>query len=220
MNGNIYPDMNSIDTSHFISFEGIDFSGKSTQISLLKKFLEENQYTVYFLREPGDTKISEKIRQILLDKKNQDMNEWAEIFLYSAARVQLVSERIIPLIKEGQIVIADRYVDSTTAYQGYGRQLDLEIVDKINQAATFGLLPGITFYLELTPEELFKRMDLSGRSADRLETAGIEFFNRVFNGYKKIAQSNPQRFCVIDAKQSIESIHKQIIEEVSKRIGL
>ena len=210
MNGNIYPDMNSIDTSHFISFEGIDFSGKSTQISLLKKFLEENQYTVYFLREPGDTKISEKIRQILLDKKNQDMNEWAEIFLYSAARVQLVSERIIPLIKEGQIVIADRYVDSTTAYQGYGRQLDLEIVDKINQAATFGLLPGITFYLELTPDESIRRMKLAGRTADRLETAGIEFFKRVFNGYKQIAKKNPDRFCIINGRQSVEAIHQQI----------
>ena len=212
--------MNLIDISHFISFEGIDFSGKSTQISLLKNFLEENQYTVYFLREPGDTEISEKIRQILLDKKNHRMNEWAEIFLYSAARVQLVSERIIPLLEEGQIVIADRYVDSTTAYQGYGRQLDLEIVNTINRAATFGLLPGITFYLELTPEESFKRMDQSERSADRLETAGIEFFTRVFNGYKQMAQSNPQRFCVIDAKQSIESIHKQIVKEVSKKIGL
>jgi len=212
--------MNSIDTSHFISFEGIDFSGKSTQISLLKKFLEENQYTVYFLREPGDTEISEKIRQILLDKKNHHMNEWTEIFLYSAARAQLVSERIIPLLQEGQIVIADRYVDSTTAYQGYGRQLNLKIVDIINRTATFGLLPGITFYLELTPEETFERMDRSGRSADRLEIAGIEFFKRVFNGYKQIAKSNTQRFCVIDARLPIEAIHKQIVKEVSKRIGL
>ncbi|HES59026.1 MAG TPA: dTMP kinase, partial [Caldithrix sp.] len=195
--------MNSIDASHFISFEGIDFSGKSTQISLLKEFLEENHYTVYFLREPGDTEISEKIRQILLDKNHHCMNEWAEIFLYSAARVQLVAERIIPLLKEGQIVIADRYVDSTTAYQGYGRQLDLDVVKTINQAATFGLLPGITFYLELTPDELFKRMNNADRTADRLETAGIEFFKRVFNGYKQIANLNKQRFCVIDAVQSI-----------------
>lgn len=212
--------MNSIETSHFISFEGIDFSGKSTQISLLKDFLEQNQYQVYFLREPGDTEISEKIRQILLDKKHHRMNEWAEIFLYSAARVQLVSERIIPLLQEGQIVIADRYVDSTTAYQGYGRQLDLKIVDTINHAATFGLLPGITFYLELSPEESIKRMSSSERSADRLETAGIEFFSRVFNGYRKIAELNPQRYCMIDGTESIESIHKKIIKEVSKKIGL
>jgi dTMP kinase len=212
--------MNSIDRSHFISFEGIDFSGKSTQISLLKTFLEENQFQVYFLREPGDTEISETIRQILLDKNNQCMNEWTEIFLYSAARVQLVSERIVPLLQEGQIVIADRYVDSTTAYQGYGRQLDLEIVETINRAATFGLLPGITFYLELMPEESVRRMSESERAADRLETAGIDFFTRVFNGYKEIAKISPQRFCVIDAKQSIESIHQQIIKEVSKRIGL
>ena len=212
--------MNSIDTSHFISFEGIDFSGKSTQISLLKDFLEQNQFRIYFLREPGDTEISEKIRQILLDKKNHHMNEWAEIFLYSAARVQLVAERIIPLLQEGRIIIADRYVDSTTAYQGYGRQLDLKIVETINQAATFGLLPGITFYLELTPKESLKRMDNSNRSADRLETAGIDFFTRVFNGYKQIAELNPQRYCVIDAKLSVESIHQKIVMEVSKKIGL
>lgn len=212
--------MNSFDISHFISFEGIDFSGKSTQISLLKNFLEDNQFSVYFLREPGDTEISEKIRQILLDKKNDRMNEWAEIFLYSAARVQLVSERIIPLLKEGQIVIADRYVDSTTAYQGFGRQLDLKIVNTINQAATFGLLPGITFYLELTPDESIRRMKLAGRTADRLETAGIEFFKRVFNGYKQIAKKNPDRFCIINGRQSVEAIHQQIIGEVSKRIGL
>ena len=212
--------MNSFDASHFISFEGIDFSGKSTQISLLKSFLEEKHFQVYFLREPGDTEISEKIRQILLDKKNDRMNEWAEIFLYSAARVQLVSERIIPLLNEGQIVIADRYVDSTTAYQGYGRQLDLNIVETINKAATFGLLPGITIYLELTPEESFKRMKLADRTADRLETAGIEFFKRVFNGYKQMAKSSPERFCVVDACQPVETIHQQIIKEVSKRIGL
>ena len=212
--------MNSFDISHFISFEGIDFSGKSTQISLLKNFLEDNQFSVYFLREPGDTEISEKIRQILLDKKNDRMNEWAEIFLYSAARVQLVSERIIPLLKEGQIVIADRYVDSTTAYQGFGRQLDLKIVNTINQAATFGLLPGITFYLELTPDESIRRMKLAGRTADRLETAGIEFFKRVFNGYKQIAKKNPDRFCIINGRQSVEVIHQRIIGEVSKRIGL
>ena len=98
--------------------------------------------------------------------------------------------------------------------------MDLEIVKTINQAATFGLLPGITFYLELTPEESFKRMENAGRAADRLETAGIEFFTRVFNGYKQIAKSNKKRFCVIDARQSVDSIHQQIIKEVSKRIGL
>jgi len=211
--------MNQINTQRFISFEGIDFSGKSTQIELLKKYLEDKNYKVYFIREPGGTEISEKIRQILLDKNNYNMNEIAEIFLYSSARVQLVSEKILPLLENGYFVIADRFVDSTTAYQGYGREINLEIVENINQAATFGVLPGITFYLELSPEDSIERFKNSGRSADRLETAGIEFFNRVFNGYKRIAEANKDRICVINAKQSIEIIHKQIVKEVSTRMG-
>ncbi|MEJ2056180.1 MAG: dTMP kinase, partial [Calditrichaceae bacterium] len=160
------------------------------------------------------------IRKILLDKNNYNMTGWSEIFLYSAARAQLVAERIIPLLNKGQFVIADRYVDSTTAYQGYGRQLDLKIVEAINQAATFNLLPGITFYLELSPEDAVKRMQTAGRAADRLEAAGIEFFMRVFNGYKTIAGQNSKRFFVIDALQPIDAIHQRIVEELSKRIGL
>ncbi len=202
----------------FISFEGLDYSGKSTQIKLLRNFLEENGYQVYSMREPGGTAISEKIREILLDKKNSNMTERCEIFLYSAARVQLVQERIIPLLNEGYFVLADRFVDSTTAYQGYGRQLDLQMVQSINQAATFGLLPSVTFYLRLLPEQMYERTPNSGRSPDRLEAAGMEFYRRVFQGYEKLVENNPQRFVVIDATQSIEHIHQQIVEIVKKKI--
>ncbi len=202
----------------FISFEGLDYSGKSTQIKLLRNFLEENGYQVYSMREPGGTAISEKIREILLDKKNSNMTERCEIFLYSAARVQLVQERIIPLLNEGYFVLADRFVDSTTAYQGYGRQLDLQMVQSINQAATFGLLPSVTFYLRLLPEQMYERTPNSGRSPDRLEAAGMEFYRRVFQGYEKLVENNPQRFVVIDATQSIEHIHQQIVEFVKKKI--
>ena len=117
-------------------------------------------------------------------------------------------------------MIADRYVDSTTAYQGYGRGIDQDMVSKINEAATFGLMPGITFYLEITPEESMERARLSGRHADRLETAGIEFFQRVFNGYKQIAETNRDRFCIIKATQSVETIHQQIVKEINARMGL
>ena len=142
---------------NFISFEGIDFSGKSTQIDLLKTFLENNGEKVYILREPGGTEISEGIRSILLNKKNIKMNGRAEMLLFSAARVQLTIEKIIPLLKEGNYVIADRFVDSTTAYQGYGRELELEVVENVSQFATLGILPKITFYLKIDPKDAFKR---------------------------------------------------------------
>ncbi len=205
-----------MDTRRFISFEGLDYSGKSTQIKLLKEYLENKGYQVYAMREPGGTPISEKIREILLDKSNMNMTERCEIFLYSAARVQLVQERIIPLLKEGYFVIADRYVDSTTAYQGFGRQLDLKMVQSINEAATFGLLPGKTFYLRLLPEQVYLRSPKSGRTLDRLEAAGLDFYRRVFQGYEKIVENNRQRFVVIDATLSIEQIHRTIVEVVKK----
>ena len=183
-----------MNNKRFISFEGLDYSGKSTQIKLLTDYLEGQGQRVYAMREPGGTAISEKIREILLDKNNMNMTDRCEIFLYSAARVQLVQERIIPLLDKGYFVIADRYVDSTTAYQGYGRQLDLNMVQSINQAATFGLLPGKTFYLRLLPEQVYLRSPQSGRDLDRLEAAGLEFYRRVFQGYEKIVENNPQRF--------------------------
>ncbi len=205
-----------MNNKRFISFEGLDYSGKSTQIKLLTDYLEGQGQRVYAMREPGGTAISEKIREILLDKNNMNMTDRCEIFLYSAARVQLVQERIIPLLDKGYFVIADRYVDSTTAYQGYGRQLDLNMVQSINQAATFGLLPGKTFYLRLLPEQVYLRSPQSGRDLDRLEAAGLEFYRRVFQGYEKIVENNPQRFVVIDANLSIEQIHQRIVEVVKK----
>lgn len=207
-----------MNTKRFVSFEGLDYSGKSTQIKLLTSYLEERGFDVYAMREPGGTEISEKIRHILLDKANVNMTERCEIFLYSAARVQLVQERIIPLLKKNYFVLADRYVDSTTAYQGYGRQLDLKMVDSINQAATFGLLPSITFYLRLLPEQIYERTKLSGRSLDRLEAAGHDFYRRVFQGYEKLVENNPQRFVVLDATESIEHIHQRVVEIVKNNV--
>ncbi len=208
----------AIDRRHFISFEGIDYSGKTTQINLLQAYLQKEGYSVYVLREPGGTVISERIRDILLDREHNDMNERAEIFLYSAARVQLVSEKIIPLLKEGYFIIADRYADSTTAYQGYGRGLDLDMVKQINNAATFGLLPSITFYLEITPEKAQQRRLNKGVGADRLEGAGIDFYQRVFNGYKQLAKEEAQRFRVIDATQSVNVIHQQIVSLLKEHL--
>jgi dTMP kinase len=198
----------------FFSFEGIDFSGKSTQIKLLKEYLEKNGEKVYVLREPGGTEISEKIREILLDKKHFNMTERAEMLLFSAARVQLTVEKIIPLLRKGHYIIADRFVDSTTAYQGYGRDLEQEIVKHVNQFATLGLLPGITFYLRITPEEAQKRRQKNNLQTDRLEEQGNNFYKKVFQGYETIAAQNKQRVEIIDATQVIGEIHRKIIERI------
>lgn len=206
--------MNHTDNQRFISFEGIDYSGKSSQIELLKTYLINIGEHVYLLREPGGTSISEKIREILLDKKNNEMDNMAEIFLYSAARVQLTNEKIKPLLSQGYFVLADRFVDSTTAYQGYGRGINLNIVRIINEAATTGLLPGLTFYLEIEPKLVAERRVKSGRSKDRLEQTGIDFYNRVFKGYKEIARMEPKRVKVIDARKSINEIHEQIKKQI------
>ncbi len=197
---------------HFISFEGIDFSGKSTQIELLKSFLEQKGSRVYVLREPGGTEISERIRKVLLDKKHENMHSRTELLLYSAARIQLTSERIIPTLKRDAYVIADRFVDSTTAYQGYGRGLEPDMIAYVNQIATLGLLPAVTFYLEIEPECAFKRSDRMKRQKDRLESAGLDFFERVVHGYREIARAYPQRFFTLDATLDRDEIHKRIID--------
>jgi len=210
--------MNKELAQKFISFEGIDFSGKSTQIEMLKKYLEKKGEKVFVLREPGGTKISERVRSILLDKNHMQMHPRAEILLFSAARVQLTVEKIIPLLEQGDYVIADRFVDSTTAYQGYGRNLDLEFVEHVNQFATLDLLPGITFYLDIKPEEVIHRRSNSGREEDRMESSGLEFYNNVFNGYKKIAEKHSNRFHILDATQVKEEIHRQIIKSVENKL--
>ena len=164
-----------INNHKFISFEGIDYSGKTTQIELLRKELEAKGATVNVIREPGGTYISEQIRDILLDKTHQEMTDICEVFLYSAARNQLVNERIIPELKAGNFIIADRYVDSTTAYQGFGRRLPQDLIKNINQAATGGLLPGLTFFLEIDPSVVNQRKKKRNSKTDRLEISGDEF---------------------------------------------
>ncbi len=210
--------MKKIDTKHFISFEGIDFSGKTTQINLLKAYLMENGYQVAIIREPGGTAISEKIRDILLDKKNFKMHNRTELFLYSAARVQLVEEKIIPLLNNNNFVIADRFVDSTTAYQGYGRKINPQIIRQINQIATGGILPGLTFYLKLAPELSGLRRENREAPEDRLEVSGNEFYDRVFKGYEEIADYSNERVITIDASKTVEAIQKIILNTIKDHV--
>jgi len=199
----------------FITFEGIDFCGKSTQVELLKKYLEQNDHKIVIIREPGGTEISEKVRDILLDKKNNMMFIETEILLFAASRSQLVREKIRPFLNENYYVISDRFHDSTTAYQGYGRGLPVEIVNNIHNLSIGETIPDITFFIDIPVEEAERRKAAQGsRSLDRIEVSANNFYEKVRHGYLEIA-ARQKRFKVINGMMSIEEIHKQILNEIS-----
>mgnify|MGYP006277806885 CR=1 FL=1 len=203
----------------FITFEGIEGSGKSTQMKLLTKRLREMNYEVIFTKEPGGTEIGEKIRQILLDPIHHKMNDRTEILLYAADRAQHVVETIIPAIKEDKIVISDRYIDSNIAYQGYGRELDMKMVRAINEWVIRDYWPDLTILLDLSVEEGLKRArDLSpDKSGDRLERELIAFHKRVREAYIKMAEEN-DRFITIDASRNPEEIHQDVFKAIKEEL--
>lgn len=191
-----------------ITFEGIDGSGKSTQISLLKDKITASGKQVEVLREPGGTDISELIRGILLNPEIE-IDPVTELLLFSSARSQLIAEKVKPLLKEGAVVILDRFYDSTTAYQGYGRgSLPLNQVHQINEVASHGLAPEITFYLRLSLEESAKRT--AHMQKDRMEQSGIEFYQNVIKGFDSLAEAE-DRFVTVDASKSVEEVHRIIM---------
>jgi len=198
----------------FISFEGIDFCGKTTQVELLKKYLLNNNKKVEIIREPGGTKISETIRNVLLDKSHNKMYMETEIFLFSASRAQLVREKIRPYLENGFYVISDRFHDSTTAYQGFGRGIPLDIVEKINMLAIGDTIPDLTYFINIPVEEAEKRKSMKEKNElDRIEISEREFFEKVKHGYLDIAKKE-KRYRIIDGTQNIEEIHNQIIKEL------
>lgn len=199
----------------FITLEGTDGVGKTTQMGLLKDFLEDNGYTVYVTREPGGTSISEKLREILLDKNNSEMTDITEMMIYAASRAQLVSEKIVPALERGEVVICDRFVDSSVAYQGYGRGLG-DVVQMVNGYATGGLEPDVTFFLDLDPEA--GRARIGKDVQDRLEQEKREFFYKVYEGYGDLCRKYPERLVRIDASRSIDEIQKAIRNVVSDRM--
>ena len=199
----------------FISFEGLDLSGKSTQISLLTDRIRKMGSPFILIREPGGTPISERIREILLDLKNHEMTDICELLLYSAARHQLVIQEISKALEAGKIVIADRFVDSTTAYQGYGRQLPMHFIRQLNLIVTEGLIPDVTFFLDLSYDEMIDRRKFRAETADRLESQGKIFYERIRDGYLEIADQNSTRFKIIDATLPIDHIGEQIWEFVA-----
>lgn len=199
----------------FITFEGIDFCGKSTQVELLKRFFENRKNNVEIIREPGGTDISEMVRSILLDKKHYHMMMETEIFLFSAARAQLVREKIRPYLNQGIYVISDRFHDSTTAYQGFGRGIDIESVNRINELAIGTTIPDITFFIDITVEEANRRKaELHNFDPDRIEVSDTSFYERVRAGYLYIAEHN-KRVKIINGMKPIEEIHQDILEEIS-----
>jgi dTMP kinase len=198
----------------FITFEGIDFCGKSTQVQLLRDYLIEQKKEVLLIREPGGTGISEKIREILLDKKNNEMVMETEIFLFSASRAQLVKEVIRPHLHKGYYVISDRFHDSSTAYQGYGRGLSVDAILNIHNLAIGKTIPDITFFIDIPNDiAMVRKKNVAQSDLDRIEVSDNSFYERVRTGYLKLAESE-KRFKVIDGTQNIKEINEQIINEI------
>ena len=192
--------------SLFITFEGPEGSGKTTQLKLLAEWLREQGYDVLATREPGGTAISEAIRAILLDPARTEMRPEAEILLFSAARAQIVAQVIRPHLERGGIVLCDRYADSTLAYQGYGQRLDLEILRAITGFATGGLLPDLTIYLDIAIEEGLLRKAV--QEWNRMEAQTLAFHQRVREGYLEMAAAEPERWLVVDASQPVADVHR------------
>ena len=198
----------------FISFEGIDGCGKSTQADLLRSYLESKGEQVELLREPGGTALSEQIREILLNPNNDKMDPSTELILLSASRAQLTREIIIPALERGNVVICDRYADSTLAYQGYGRGINLEWLEKLNAFATAGLKPDITLLVDLPVDEALNRMQ--SKSFDRIEMEGIEFLEKVRSGYLELTDRFSKRYFMIDGMETIEEMSKKIINKIEE----
>ena len=192
----------------FISFEGIDGCGKSTQVKLLKDKLNSDGKNVKLVREPGGTPISEKIRDILLNPDNNSMSSKTEALLMTASRAQLTKEVIIPHLKSGYFVIADRYADSTLAYQGGGRSLEMKNLLHINKFATYDLEPDITFFIDISPEDALSRS--AKDSPDRIESAGLKLQQQVREAYFQLTDQYSSRFTIINGNDTIDGIHSII----------
>ena len=192
----------------FITFEGIDFCGKTTQAKKLASYLREKGYDVVLIREPGGERISEKIRKILLSEKNAEITSMTELLLYIASRAQLTQRVILPSLKEKKIVICDRYSDSSLAYQGYGRGLNISWVEFLNKISTSGLAPHLTILVDVPVNMGLKRK--SKKSKDRIETEKKNFYQKVRKGYLESAKKRKKRYVVIDGRKGIEQTWQKV----------
>ena len=198
----------------FISFEGIDGCGKSTQIKMLCSYFKDRNKEFLMVREPGGTDISEQIRKILLHSHDQEISDRTEALLMTGSRAQLIDEKILPFLNQGKIVIADRFLDSTLAYQGGGRELDLNWLIDLNNFATNNTFPDITFFIDIEPDIGAIR---SGSSKDRIESAGLEFQSRVRQSYIKLSTLFNDRYLTLDGNQEKKIIHKKIVSHLLEK---
>ena len=194
----------------FITFEGIDFCGKTTQARKLASYLRRKGYDVLLIREPGGDRISEKIRRVLLNEKNTAMSELTELLLYEASRSQLTQKVILPALRQKKVVVCDRYYDSTLAYQGYGRDLDKKMITHLNHVATLGLSPDLTILIDVPVEVSLRRKDKEKRKEDRLEKENIEFHKKIRQGYLKIARLNRRRIKVVDGTKDVSATWQKV----------
>lgn len=201
---------------YFITFEGADGCGKTTQLELLKDYLKNKRYDVVVTREPGAKGLGEKFREILLNYDGV-VSDRCESFLFLADRAQNIDTIVKPAVSSGKIVLCDRHIDSSTAYQGYGRGLDIQQIKNLNSIATGGMLPDLTIVFDIDIETSMQRV---GKNKDRMENSGVEFFNRVRNGYLELAKQEPDRIKVVDSTGSIEDIHKHVVSLVSNLLAM
>ena len=195
----------------FITFEGPEGCGKSTQIRLLASALEREGCLVVTTREPGGTEIGEEIRKILLNQEYIQLTDVCEVFLYEAARAQLVNEVIVPALDSGHIILCDRFSESTLAYQWYGGNISVEWIQKMDHMARGGLRPDLTIFLDLDPAEGLKRARASQKEIDRLEEKDLEYHQRVYQGYLELARENPEGIKRVDANRGIHQIQADIL---------
>lgn len=199
----------------FITFEGCDGSGKSTQLKMLSDYLSENKIPHIFTREPGGGKISEAIREILLSGKNSEMTDECEALLYAASRVQHLHDRVQPALDKGDLVVCDRYFDSSFAYQAYARDLGVEFIEKINAYAIEKYSPDLTIFIDLSPEEAFIRKHGADEN-DRLEQAGMSFHKKVYEGYKELARTHA-RIVTIDGRQTPDEVFADVLKALKEK---
>lgn len=200
----------------FITFEGIDGSGKSLQIEMLADYLTELGEKILVVREPGTTIIGEYVRNILMDKKNNTMSYKTEALLFMAARAQLMQEKIIPALENNYTVICDRFIDSSVVYQGIGRGLGEKFIKELNKFVTENIEPDITFFLDISPQNAWLRK-IGIQTSDRFESENINFHQKIYLGYKKLIAENPNRIICIDANVSPEEIHTQIVNAIKEK---
>ena len=205
----------------FITLEGTEGSGKTSAINLVVERLKNEGYTIVQTREPGGTPIAEQIRNVILDVNNTSLDPRAEALLYAASRRQHLVEKVWPAIKEGKIVICDRYLDSSLAYQGNARGLGIENVLKVNEFATEGTFPDITFFFDIDPELGLERIAMNqSREVNRLDLEKLSFHKSVREGFTKLASLYPNRYVVIDASKSREEVFNDCINVIKERMGI